>query len=310
MPYIIVKTNGKTLTTVSDASLDTTTSIPLVGRNYSGYGQVFNENFVKLLENFSNPTSPTKPLQGQLWFNSSSKTLNFSYDGKGFKGLANIFVSDNTPTSIELTAGDFWWDTALHNLKVWGGSSFSVIGPVSAATSKAFWSPDTVSTDYYSDLPVLKANLDNQTIAVISYKSFQPTDPSDLYSNNYTTVSAGISLPGADENGSTEDSGYIFLGTASHSRYASKVKTASTSSTATYYVPMVESTTGIQSVATTSSVHFSNNSLYAPVMQTGSYANTASINVSVPTPVAGMIVFNYGTSKFQGYDGSSWVNLN
>jgi hypothetical protein len=53
MPYILTKTNGTILTTVQDASTDNSTSLTFVGRNYSGYGQIVNENFVKLLENFS-----------------------------------------------------------------------------------------------------------------------------------------------------------------------------------------------------------------------------------------------------------------
>ncbi len=71
MPYILKKTNGTTLTTVQDASVDNSTSLTFVGRNYSGYGQPIEENFVKLLENFANTTAPAKPIQGQLWFNST-----------------------------------------------------------------------------------------------------------------------------------------------------------------------------------------------------------------------------------------------
>ena len=54
MPYILKKTDGSTLTTVQDASIDNSTSLIFVGRNYSGYGQPVEENFIKLLENFSN----------------------------------------------------------------------------------------------------------------------------------------------------------------------------------------------------------------------------------------------------------------
>ena len=36
MPYILNKTNGAVLTTIEDASLDFTTNLTFVGRNYSG----------------------------------------------------------------------------------------------------------------------------------------------------------------------------------------------------------------------------------------------------------------------------------
>jgi len=68
MAYKINKTNGALLVDLIDGTVDTnSTSLTLVGRNYSGYGEAFNENFVKLLENFSNTNSPTNPIAGQLW---------------------------------------------------------------------------------------------------------------------------------------------------------------------------------------------------------------------------------------------------
>ena len=62
MPYIINKTNGQQLTIVQDATADRTTDLIFVGRNYSGYGEIQNENFLKLLENFSNTTPPNNPI--------------------------------------------------------------------------------------------------------------------------------------------------------------------------------------------------------------------------------------------------------
>ena len=72
MPYIINKTNGQQLAIVQDASVDQTTDLIFVGRNYAGYGEIQNENVLKLLENFSNSTPPASPILGQLWYNTSN----------------------------------------------------------------------------------------------------------------------------------------------------------------------------------------------------------------------------------------------
>ena len=80
MSYILTKTNGATLTVVNDGSIDQTTNLKFVGKNYAGYGQIENENFLRLLENFSNNVAPDKPISGQLWYNVSSKKLNV-FDG-------------------------------------------------------------------------------------------------------------------------------------------------------------------------------------------------------------------------------------
>ena len=53
MAYVINLTNGGSLVTVEDGTIDQSTSLKLVGKNYAGYGEIQNENFIHLLENFS-----------------------------------------------------------------------------------------------------------------------------------------------------------------------------------------------------------------------------------------------------------------
>ena len=141
MPYILNKTNGSKLVTVSDASVDITTSLSFVGKNYAGYGEVVNENFLKLLENFSNTTAPKAPLQGQLWFDTTAenKKLHVCYDGIRFKTLANIFIQTSTPSSS--TKGDLWWDSDAGQLKAFDGAAYQVVGPIDPYSSRAGWVP-------------------------------------------------------------------------------------------------------------------------------------------------------------------------
>ena len=49
MPYTINRTNGAKITVVNDGTINSTSlDITLIGKNYTGYGEAFNENFVKL----------------------------------------------------------------------------------------------------------------------------------------------------------------------------------------------------------------------------------------------------------------------
>jgi len=76
MAYTIVKTNGQVLTTIADGTINTnSTPLALPGRNYAGYGQYLDTNFVHVLESFANTSPPANPLQGQLWFNTNANTL-------------------------------------------------------------------------------------------------------------------------------------------------------------------------------------------------------------------------------------------
>jgi prefoldin subunit 5 len=88
MTYQINNTAGTLIATIPDGTLDTSTSLTLVGRKYSGYGEILQENLVKILENFSNTIAPENPINGQLWYNSSNDTLSY-YDGS-WQALANV----------------------------------------------------------------------------------------------------------------------------------------------------------------------------------------------------------------------------
>jgi hypothetical protein len=76
MAYTIIKSNGTVLTTIPDGTINTTsTSLGLVGKNFAGYGQTIDTNFVRQLENFASSTPPANPLRGQLWYNTTNNTM-------------------------------------------------------------------------------------------------------------------------------------------------------------------------------------------------------------------------------------------
>jgi hypothetical protein len=270
MPYIITKTNGVQLASIDDATIDTTTDLFLVGRNYSGYGRVVNENFVKLLENFSSSTPPTKSLQGQLWYDSSAKSLHV-YDGSNYKSLANVFIQSNTPSGS--STGDFWWDTEAQQLKAFNGSSYRLIGPPTSAADKSYWvSADiTPLVGTQATNTVLEGFCGASPVVVISNDSFEPTV------NNISTVFPqiyrGITLSGADPvtgvsansvitAGSTGTE-YILWGTAAHALNASTsdftngLNVTSTASGSSFYVTFADrSSTGASKAYVSSSMRY------------------------------------------------------
>jgi hypothetical protein len=225
MPYILYKTDGTKLTTVDDASLDLSTDLSLVGRNYSGYGQVVNENFLKLLENFSNDTAPETPIRGQLWYDKSAGRLNVSYDGKSFKGIASIFVQPSTPVVTSLVRGDLWWDSDSFQLKAFDGNQFQVVGPFDPAAGRATWIPGEEDTgfDTASTTPISKASIDDEVIVVVSKQDF--TVQSAL-SEKFPVIKRGITLSGTDANGRSDTTGTVLWGSASHSIYSNTASVA------------------------------------------------------------------------------------
>jgi hypothetical protein len=126
MTYNITLTDGATLTTISDGTIDNTTSLTLIGKNYSGYGQFLDENFVYLLENFSNSTAPANPLTGQLWWNNSTNVLQV-YTGTTFKSISSSTASASQPSNP--STGDLWFNTVNLQLYVYSGTAWILIGP-------------------------------------------------------------------------------------------------------------------------------------------------------------------------------------
>ena len=66
MAYTINKTDGTVIATITDGTIDTSTSLTLFGKSYSGFGELLNENLVKLLESHSSTSAPTAPLNLQV----------------------------------------------------------------------------------------------------------------------------------------------------------------------------------------------------------------------------------------------------
>ena len=127
MPYTLNKTNGTILTDILDGTIDkTTTDLTLIGKNTENYGEFFNENFIKLLENFSSDDPPRSPLKGQLWFDSSNSALKI-YNGNAFVAFAKPIVSSTQPATF---AGDFWFNNETRQLFFNDGNGLRLAGPL------------------------------------------------------------------------------------------------------------------------------------------------------------------------------------
>ena len=214
MAYQVDKFNGAFFVSVEDGTIDTTSDLRFVGKNYAGYGEVQNENFLHLLENFANTTAPPKVIAGQIWFDSSAKKLKF-YDGVRFKSAGGSEVSTTAPSGLSI--GDFWWDSAAKQLYAWAGTEFALIGPeaspdlgssiVSAAVVKG-----TVDTAV-GPHTILKVIADDKTVGIFSKAAFT-LDNAQNPIDDFTVIKKGLTLAKSQTGVSTDD--YIMWGTANN----------------------------------------------------------------------------------------------
>lgn len=127
MAYQINKTDGSILSTVADGQVDNlSTDITLIGKNYSGFGEALNENFVKMLENFASTSRPERPIRGQIWFDSSELKLKV-YTGSTFVPVSSANIASSQPTT--LGAGDLWFNDVDRQLYFFDGSETILLGP-------------------------------------------------------------------------------------------------------------------------------------------------------------------------------------
>jgi hypothetical protein len=180
MPYNIQLTNSTPLVTVLDGTVDqTATNLTLIGREYPSYGTFLNENFVYLLENFSSGTAPTRPLLGQLWWDSTNARLKVcvSKSPATFRvPPGTISAPTSTPPTINAVDGDLWFDNTATQLNVWSSSQnqWILVGPLTV-TSEAFLPADFTGATpgTFNDLignahTVIKFEIGGVVYAVIS----------------------------------------------------------------------------------------------------------------------------------------------
>lgn len=127
MAYTINKTDGTILATVADGQIDNLSSdITLIGKNYSGFGESINENFIKLLENFSSTARPENPIRGQIWFDVNELKLKV-YNGNGFVPVSSATISNTQPTTLGV--GDLWFNDTDKQLYFFDGLNIILLGP-------------------------------------------------------------------------------------------------------------------------------------------------------------------------------------
>ena len=202
MAYTVNKTNSSASPNqyiVQDGVVNTQTDLSLIGKGYAGYGELIGENFLHLLENFAGPTAPTKPIQGQLYYDSSGNRLKV-YTGTAFVPAGgNVPYQSTQPTAIQ--QGDLWIDSDTGQLYYYDGSQSVLVGPPSSTGALNGFIFENVTDSLTNSQPVTKWYSDDTLIAIISDTEFTPQTtitgfPTVFKGITLTTSPSGIKLHG------------------------------------------------------------------------------------------------------------------
>ena len=191
MAYTVNKTNTSASPnkyTVEDGVLNTQTDLSFIGKGYAGYGESIAENFLHLLENFANNSAPSKPIQGQLWYDNSSNRLKV-YTGSAFvPSGGNIPYQSDAPSA--LTQGDLWIDSDTGQMYFYNGSTSVLVGPPSASGTTNGFTYDSILDSTDATQNITKLFNDGNLIAIISEDTFTPKTGI----SGFATITKGITL--------------------------------------------------------------------------------------------------------------------
>jgi hypothetical protein len=207
MAYTINLTDGTVFATISDGTINTSSAMILVGKNYAGYGEFLDENFIHLLENGSNTTAPASPLTGQLWWDKTNNLLKV-YNGSIFKTISAATASASQPASN--VTGDLWYDITNQQLKVYTGASFLVVGPgYSQAQGTSGAIPETILNNVGATRYITSLYVNNVRVAIVyDGASFAPEA---ALVTAFPTIFPGMTL-------SASVSGAVFAGSATNAQ--------------------------------------------------------------------------------------------
>ena len=215
MAYTINNTVGTVLKVLADGTIDTTTlDITLIGKGYAGFGERLNENFVKILENFSNTSSPANKIKGQLWYDSLNNQVNV-YTGSKWKPVGSTTNSGTSPSNAVL--GDMWFDTSNNQFYVYSGTAWTLIGPTTTSGSGVTQVvSESVADNVGVNKSILKFITNDSIVGIVSAEEFTP----GTAITGFATIYKGITL-------STAISSNKFQGTATDSDKLGGVAAAS-----------------------------------------------------------------------------------
>ena len=207
MAYTVNKTNSSASPnayTVQNGVVNTQTDLSLIGKGYAGYGESIAENFLHLLENFSNTSAPSKPIEGQLWWDSTNSKLKV-YNGTSFLSTGGSAPYQSSAPS-GLAQGDMWIDSDTGQLYFYNGTSSILVGPPSSTGTTNGLTFDSILDSSDNTQNITNIYNDGNRLAIISEDEFTPKTSI----SGFATIKKGITL-------TTAISDVKFQGTASDS---------------------------------------------------------------------------------------------
>lgn len=172
MSYIITRQDGTVLCELQENVIDTSKApVSLIGKLSPDYGSYQSNNFVHILENFSDIKFPSTPLLGMTCYRKDDKSLYMCVDEQSHiwvKLMAIRFSDDSNPQT-----GDFWYNKDTKQLFIFDSlvgsyGEWILIGP------ENFFNKENQNIVLKTDNQIQKSqmiiSLDEETTSLLTIK--------------------------------------------------------------------------------------------------------------------------------------------
>lgn len=194
MTYTIRHANGLNPITVSDNTFDNSTSVYLIGRNYSNYGELFDQNFLWIMEHWASNVSPANPTVGQIWYdlggNGVPPLLKVYTPKKLWKSIVTVYSAITAP--LQPDVGDLWMDTSVPEspgLYIYTINGWLLVGPYTAGIGQVV--SEVIYDKANRPHNVISAKILGKRYWILSPdQTFQPRD----YIAGFSHIDPGLNL--------------------------------------------------------------------------------------------------------------------
>jgi|688.fasta_scaffold60987_3 hypothetical protein len=188
--------SNKRAITVDDKTINTETSLNLVGNNYPNYASYIGSDLLHILENFANPTSPPNPVQGQLWYDNVNNQLMVNSDATETNWISagSVIKSASQPSTAR--SGDLWVDNIRQQLFLYTGTAWLLVGPQYSQDTLTGQVIETIYDNTDNLRGIISVYSENNRVAIISSETFTPK----LAIPGFSTVHAGFTLINTDSD--------------------------------------------------------------------------------------------------------------
>lgn len=183
--------------TVQDRTINTETSLGLPGKDSSGYGETVLENFLHLMENFASNDSPRNPVEGQLWYDTTTGIDQLKiYDGTNWISASGFKKGNIEPDVALSTLGDLWVNTSTQQVYIYTGSGWLLVGPEfsdGVTTGSKF--ENIISSDNQL-VPVVITYSNSVPVMIVSSIEFIPKATVSGFSKIYVGINLNSNISG------------------------------------------------------------------------------------------------------------------